>query len=755
MSRLIQAYEVEAGYPAAERAGIPKFRRVSEMANNSASLSNRLMIQGYNGKRIPAFDRTLGLDLVGLASYTDSRRPNSNRKFAPILGEGIAVTSMGLVDQLVLGTAYGIAGTVSFRVRETAYTDSVSMRNPVSGDVYAGFRGNDREFVTTLASSSNGAAPGQGKTELSIFPSLLGWACDLLIGGQDDGKPLLTVWLRWINHLRGMGELPLTGNSIAGRNVKNGNNPSMAGTLKTVALELADEAYDLIKWGKSTVGLTAGQLVAQDCSVRQMPLRAPIGWRQNIEDAMKMLLNADDLEAFLTDRVFPRSTARTQAAQAQQSAQQAVNQRRQKRKAAVASAAAEADPDPTPVKSGPAAVVSPRYVPEVTGPQFQLYPWAKQVYRASRVCMPQGGCYGSLMVGPAGTLKTTSVFEIGDGMPTVKFSVASQADVALLLGDYGRDAAGQWTPRLGTFARVVRASMLQAFCVAVKRGGRIEQTAARYSGYPVVTILEKLVQSPDDADARNELDGAVFPYYPESWRVFESAYFESGANGVGPVIRLFLDEIHDTADNRSIETVLKVALEDARQLILSMAGAGWVDLVAPNIHFVAAGNPDEAVRRGSEFGRALRSRFGFTVGVGYPSPIIEAELAVNATRKGGGPMFQRQPADISLPALSFEPPPWQAKELSSGAALAIQEFSAHTREERQNGLIPECLDVRGTVQIARTTAYLMTLIPPRQAFQQAVEAVLCRLVQLDEDGLPCESDVERLRQKADLIASRL
>ncbi|MGH9824119.1 MAG: hypothetical protein ACREDR_12805, partial [Blastocatellia bacterium] len=693
------------------------------MANNNASLSNRLMIQGYNGKRILAFDRTLGLDLVGLLSYTDPRRPHPNRKFAPILGEGIAVTSMGLVDQMVLGTAYGIAGTVSCRVRQGAYADSVSIRNPVTGDVIAGFRGNDREFVTTLASTSSGAAPGQGKTELSIFPSLLGWSCDLLVSGNDDGIPLLRAWHTWIQQLRGIGELPLTGNSVLGRNVKNGNNPSMSGILRTSVLDLADEAYDLIKWGKSTVGLAPGQLGAQDCSVKQMGLHAPIGWRTNIEDAMKMVLNPGELEAFLTDRVYPRSTARTQAAQAQQSAQQAANQRRHRRRASAAATAAavvsvEEQSDPSPAVA--AIPTRPKYLPEINGPQFSIYPWAKQVYRASRVCMPQGGCYGSLMVGPAGTLKTTSVFEIGDGMPTVKFSVASQADVALLLGDYGRDAAGQWVPRLGVFARVVRASMLQAFCVALTRGGKIEQTARRFSGSPIIAILEKLLQSPDDADGRNELDCSVFPYYPETWRVFESAYFESGANTVGPVIRLFLDEIHDTSDNRSIETVLKVALEDARQLILSMAGAGWVDLVAPNIHFVAAGNPDEAVRRGSDFGRALRSRFGFTVGVGYPDPNAEMDLAVNATRSGAGPMFQRQPVDISLPTLSFEPPPWQAKQLSAGAASAIQEFASHTREERSNGLIPECLDVRGTVQIARTTAYLMTLMPPKEAFKQSV-----------------------------------
>jgi hypothetical protein len=583
----------------------------------------------------------------------------------------------------------------------------------------------------------------------------------MLISGRDEGKPLLTSWLSWTKCLSGIGELPLAGNSILARNIKNGNNPQTADELCRLVRDMADEAYDLIKWGKSTVGLDRSQLVSQDCSVKQMTLRAPIGWRSGVEDAMTMLLDPAGLEAFLSDRVYPRSIARTQVAQAQQVAQQAANQRRQRRRASTAAAPVAATPprpDPAPPPPGaaaPAMTATRQYSPEITGPQFQIYPWARQVYRASRVCMPQGGCYGSLMVGPAGTLKTTSVFEIGDGMPTVKFSVASQADVALLLGDYGRDHSGQWVPRLGVFARVVRASMLQAFCVALKRGGKIDETLARYSSAPVLAVLEKIKQCPDDADARNELDSAVYPYYPEGWRVFESAYFEAGGHTVGPVVRLFLDEIHDTADNKSIETLLKVALEDARQLMLSMAGAGWVDLVAPNIHFVAAGNPDEAVRRGSEFGRALRSRFGFTVGVGYPDTNSEVELAVSATKKGPGPMFQRQPADLSLAGLSFEPPPWQAKELAPNVAASIREFASHTRDERKNGLIPECLDVRGTVQIARTCAYLMTIMSRRDAFRQAVEPVLARLVQLDEDGLPFETDVERLRQKADSLSARL
>jgi len=726
--------------------------------NNGFALVAKLFHSAHRNKRVEALHRTLGLDLHGNDSFADTTKPNQMRKFSPILGEGVAAVSMGHVSQIVLGIAVQNPGTVSFRIAPDAYTQSMAVPGVPTRDVIAGFWGTAREAFTSIRSTSANAAPDQGKTEISLFPSMLAWAADAHSGGNSDGIGLLVAWLEWVKQLKAIGELPITGTSSA---VRSGLSQAQRDTLTLCVRRLADEAYELIQYGLSTNSLSHTPPPNPITAVKLINLRAPVGWTAtgHNEDASPLFLDPVAFEAFLNDRVYPRSIANantaaanqaaSQAAQAQQAAREAEERQRlaeQQRRAAERARRAEQRRE----RRRQAAETT--FLPEIDGPQFATYPWLRHAYRAGRVCMPAGGCYATLLVGPAGTLKTSSIFALADGMPTIKLSVASQSEVPLLLGDYGRDHNGQWVPRLGIFARAVRASMLAAFCVALKREGKIEGTLAQHQGHQLCSILEKLAGSPGDPDARNELDRAAFPYFPEGWAIFQQAYFEAGAHTIGPTVRIFFDEIHDAADNPSLETLLKVAFEDARQVMLSAAGAGWYDLAAPNCQFVAAGNPDEATRRGSQFGRAMRSRFGFTLAVGYPAKLMEEEIALSATLDAG-PLFPRPPADLSLANFKYEPIPWQSKPITTSASKTIREFAQFTRDELTNGTIPESLDVRGTVQIARTAAYLLSVgKSPRQAFLDAVEPVLTRLSQADELGLPLDHDVAMLRQKAVSLA---
>lgn len=733
----------------------------SSQKGSSFELGRKLTYKAYLGKPVKPYLDLLGLELKGLEVYQDTRRPFVTRKFMPTLAEGVAAVSQGYVSQIVLGSSYALPRTVSYKIDKAAYAGSLSVVTGVGFDVVAGFRADDLEFFTPLESTSTSKKPGQGKAELSLFPSTLAWAADAFTTGKKEGEHLLQLWLLYIQLLDSIGELPLTGNSMQTRPQSSAQFTASLARCKQLVRDLTDEAYDLIRYGESSISKTAQQLTTRDISIKRDSLRQPIGWRNGIEDAKGMLLSPTEMAAFLNDAKFPRSAARQSASAPQPAAQpsQAAPPPPQPAPPPAQPSTTQQQPPPAqPATGGQRTPRTPRasqpqYVPEVDGPQFASYPWARQVYRSSRICMPSAGPYASLMVGPAGTLKTTSVFAIGDGMPTVKLSVSSQAEIALLLGDYGRDRTGQWVPRLGVLAQAVRVSMLAAFCIALKRGAKIDAALARHRGNALAPLLEKLAKQPDDPEAREELDQAAFPYYPEVWGVFEDAYFEAKANAVGATVRVFVDEVHDAAENRSLETLLKVAFEDRRQIMLSLAGAGWMDLVAPNCHFVAAGNPDDAARNGGQFGRALRSRFSFTVPVGYPTSAIEQTIALNATASAG-PMFDRRPSDLALARFDFEPPPWQSVQLKSEQSAAIQGFADWTRQERKTQMLPDCFDVRATVQVARTVSYLQTVgLSPRDAFSQALEPVYARLVNADEDGLPIANDVEMCRQKAGQIAT--
>ena len=68
-------------------------------------------------------------------------------------------------------------------------------------------------------------------------------------------------------------------------------------------------------------------------------------------------------------------------------------------------------------------------------------------------------------------------------------------------------------------------------------------------------------------------------------------------------------------------------------------------------------------------------------------------------------------------------------------------------------MLGECLDVRGTIQIARTVSHLLAIgVQPDLSFKEAVEPVLARLAKLDEDGLPVDAEVESVRQHAEYLA---
>jgi hypothetical protein len=167
---------------------------------------------------------------------------------------------------------------------------------------------------------------------------------------------------------------------------------------------------------------------------------------------------------------------------------------------------------------------------------------------------------------------------------------------------------------------------------------------------------------------------------------------------------------------------------------------------------VAAGNPDEAARRGSEFGRALRSRFGFTFGVGYPIEEDEAKLVESSTQSATV-LFNYPPIDLALASFTYEPPVRVAKPISREMAEAVTKLGTWTRDQRRRGMLGECLDVRGTIQIARTASHLLaTGNTPSQAFKESVEPALARLAKLDEDGLPVDAEVESIRQHTEYLS---
>jgi hypothetical protein len=694
-----------------------------------ASTINKLFNARYSGLVVAGFKSTLGLEIKGGEKFNTPGKPKQPRVVCVPIAEGLLAALRNCVSSVsVVGQA------IWCRISADAYQDvhciSASMPRPLGAVV--GIDPQVPRFMTTLASTSQNAKADEGKTELSVYPLALLAAAVAYQAGGSGGRRLLEVHLDLLRELNTIGELPLAGSSQAADNLRQGNNSSLSDRLKALVRSVTDEAYEYLTYGQTTTGLQALPTQRNCWQTVKTNVVAPPGWRPGQPDMADLILKPDLLADFLNDRSWPRPQPQQQQ-QPQPSSQQ---------KPRKAKAAARATATTQPASS----VNSP-----TTEPQPDAFPWCRYIRLAARICPPAGGSYSLLLQGPAGTRKTTSVFSAGDRMPTVRFSVTAESQVELLLGDYGRNASGQWTPRLGELARVVRASMLAAFKVALKRGGHIAGTVSRFKGASLLPVIEKIAADPTDQDSLAELDRLAWPFDPDVWATFESAYFESGAPEVGPVIRVFFDEAHDASQNPSLETVLKVLFEDQRKLMLSIAGAGWRDLYGPNCHFVAAGNPDEAARRGSEFGRALRSRFGFTFGVGYPMEEDEAKLVEGATQSANA-LFNYPPIDLALASFAYEPQVRVARPIPREMAEAVAKLGTWTRDQRRRGMLGECLDVRGTIQIARTASHLLaTRDTPSQAFMEAVEPVLARLAKLDEDGLPVDAEVESIRQHTEYL----
>jgi MoxR-like ATPase len=367
-----------------------------------------------------------------------------------------------------------------------------------------------------------------------------------------------------------------------------------------------------------------------------------------------------------------------------------------------------------------------------------------------------------LLQGPAGTGKTQALVASPDGMPVYRTSMTAEADVATAIGDLARSAAGDWVPRLGRLSIVVRYAMLAAIVVALRRGARLAHPDAdaftsSESAREVWWALEALAANPDDAVSRAVLDERAWPYDPESWAPVLHTYVTTEAYAVGTVVSLFLDEIHDAANaNPSFQTVLKLALEGERVFLTEVAGAGWAPMYCHNVAFTAAGNPDEH----GQFGRALRSRFGLAVGVGYAAR--EQAMLWHESRFGAGtpavpPVMLTAARSLALAGAAFEPPaPKKSTGLSSREIGAVVDFGLWTREENRAGRLAEGLETRGEAQVLQVMRHLRDeeSLAPSAAFASAATLVVDRLCLLDDLGLPDHDQRESAIQKIEEIARR-
>ncbi|MDQ2676742.1 MAG: hypothetical protein M3Y34_08020, partial [Actinomycetota bacterium] len=367
-----------------------------------------------------------------------------------------------------------------------------------------------------------------------------------------------------------------------------------------------------------------------------------------------------------------------------------------------------------------------------------------------------------LLQGPAGSGKTQALVEARDGMPVYRTSMTAEADVATAIGDLARSASGEWVPRLGRISAVVRYAMLAAIAVALGRGRRLSHADAdaftsSESAREVWWALEALAANPGDRVSRAVLDERAWPYDPDSWAPVLHAYVATEAYSVGTVASLFLDEIHDAANaNPSFQTVLKLALEGERLFLTEVAGAGWAPMYCHNVAFAAAGNPDEH----GQFGRALRSRFGLAVGVGYAPR--EQSMRWHESRFGPGtPAVPRVALTAARPwtlaEAAFEPPePKPSAGLSTKEIGAVVDFGLWTREENRAGRLADGLETRGEAQVLQVMRFLRDEEPlaPREAFASAASLVVDRLCLLDDLGLPDHDQRESAIQKIEEIARR-
>ena len=358
-----------------------------------------------------------------------------------------------------------------------------------------------------------------------------------------------------------------------------------------------------------------------------------------------------------------------------------------------------------------------------------------------------------LFAGPASTGKTRAMLSARDQMPVVRTSMTAESDIALAVGDLGRSASGEWTPRLGRLSHVVRYAMLAAIIVSLRRGRQLPRdwTRSPFAAPDTVEAIERLGVHPDDPEAIKLLDRHAWPYDSESWDQVNAAWMALEAATIGPTVRLVLDEIHDAATaNSDFQTLLKLALEDERVFLTELGGAGWRPMYCHNVHVTAAGNPDE---RG-QFGRALRSRFAYTVAVGYPSR--DEEIGWHQASFTGCPEMVRitSARPISITDGVWEPQVSRARALSESEIRAAVDLGVWSREQYSAGRLAEGLDPRGVAAVCRMMAHLSAAegINAPDAFAASAALVADRLAEMTEMGLPDANQREAVIQKVAQLA---
>lgn len=361
-----------------------------------------------------------------------------------------------------------------------------------------------------------------------------------------------------------------------------------------------------------------------------------------------------------------------------------------------------------------------------------------------------------LFAGPASTGKTRAMLSARDLMPTVRTSMTAESDVALAVGDLGRSPSGEWTPRLGRLSHVVRYGMLSAIIVAFRRGRQLgrDWTRTPFAAPDTVEAIERLAVHPDDPEAIRLLDTHAWPYDPESWDQVNAAWMALEAASIGPTVRLVLDEIHDAATaNTDFQTLLKLALEDERVFLTELGGAGWRPMYCHNVHVTAAGNPDE---RG-QFGRALRSRFAYTIAVGYPSR--DEEIGWHKASFTGAAEGVRitSARPLSITDGVWEPKVLPSRALSEPEIRAAVDLGVWSREQYSAGRLAEGLDPRGVAAVCRMMSHVAAseAMTAPDAFTASSALVADRLAEMTEMGLPDANQREAVLQKVAQLAKGL
>ena len=690
---------------------------------------------GYlNGLEVTTFKDRLGISIKGMDVFLRAGKPIEERKVPLQLAEGLAACLMGYVKRTACEQQPNGARLVLAELDAAAYAGAhtASFTASVAGANICGGNWDDKRIFTELESTSaNSNSANTGKTELSTFVSAIAMAIVEYRNGSDEPKPFLADYHRVLTELDNQNCLPLSVRPV-------GSTSIFSSAVKDALLLAMDSAYEYLAYGgdQNRAGAPGKPL---NWDVKYEP-RTNLPFYNAIGDFASLFTDTAAMQRLLSVRLLPNEPAAAAATAAAVVSQPA---------------ATNAVPNAAPLKNGATkGSAQPKRNPKNLPARPAHAEHVRGLLDSSRIMLPRGGCYSVLFNGPAGTGKTWDVHN-SDEMPVNRVGVSSEVDASLLLGEFNRDEDGAWKPFLGSIAKVVRASMLEAILICFKRNKTASPAFFRQFAHPLAKVLNYLQMDPADADARQQLEEQASPMAAAAWRVIHETYFEIGAPSIGPVRRLFLDEIWDSGGNKEVTTVLKFMMEDERRVILSRAGAGWQDLFAYNVHVVAAGNPDEALGSGRGLSRAVRSRFGFTYGVDYPKQTIEADRVMAGSLQRTKPVTK--PASLDLVKSVYEPAPIPVVIPTRATAEAAVQFAKWTREEFKKGALGDLLDPRGVDQITFNSAYIAQTfdVSPKDAFKEAVSGVIGRLCEMDDLGLPLPKQRDTVLDKAKDVSASL